>query len=186
MTRPPGRTTVPVHDRPLEPRRLLRTARCRLAAPRRSGRGVRTLGIWQRLRLLFAAKTSSALDRAEDPREVLDYAYAQQQQLLLKLKQSLVEVATSKEQLGQQARKLSGRIPQLDGQARRAVSAGRDDLARMALERKHTAIGELDGLKIQLAEVDGEERRLAAQGQQLAARIEQFPAQRAVFAARYT
>ena len=147
---------------------------------------MRTLGIWQRLRLLFAAKTSSALDRAEDPREVLDYAYAQQQQLLLKLKQSLVEVATSKEQLGQQARKLSGRIPQLDGQARRAVAAGRDDLARMALERKHTAIGELDGLKIQLAEVDGEERRLAAQGQQLAARIEQFRTHRDVLSARYT
>ncbi|MDP8957764.1 MAG: PspA/IM30 family protein, partial [Actinomycetota bacterium] len=33
------------------------------------------MGLMQRLSLIFRAKASRALDRAEDPREVLDYSY---------------------------------------------------------------------------------------------------------------
>ena len=64
------------------------------------------MGLWTRIRMLFATKASSALDRAEDPREVLDYAYSQQQQLLVSLRRGLVDVATSKQQLEQQAQRL--------------------------------------------------------------------------------
>jgi phage shock protein A len=144
------------------------------------------MGLWSRLRLLFQTKASSALNKVEDPREVLDYAYSEQQQLLVKLKQALVEVATSKQQLEQQSSRLRDRIPQLDSQARRAVAAGRDDLARMALERKRTALAELEGLRTQVAEVAEEERRLGGQQQQLAARIEQFRTHRDVVSARYS
>ena len=37
------------------------------------------MGFWDRIKVLFGAKVSSALDRAEDPRQVFDFAYAQQQ-----------------------------------------------------------------------------------------------------------
>ena len=50
------------------------------------------MGLWSRFRLLFATRASSALDRAEDPRQVLDYAYSQQQQLLVNLRRGLVDV----------------------------------------------------------------------------------------------
>jgi phage shock protein A len=33
------------------------------------------MGMWQRIKLIFNAKASKALDRAEDPRETLDYSY---------------------------------------------------------------------------------------------------------------
>lgn len=79
------------------------------------------MGLWTRFKLIFATKASSAMDRAEDPRQVLDYAYTQQQQLLVKLRQGLVEVATSKQQLERQSKKLGTRVPQLDDQARRAL-----------------------------------------------------------------
>jgi phage shock protein A len=138
------------------------------------------------LRLLFSTKASSALDRAEDPRQVLDYAYSQQQQLLVKLRQGLVDVATSKQQLEQQTKKLEARVPQLDDQARRAVKAGRDDLARVALERKRTALAEMEGLTVQIAEVGAEERRLADQGRALQVRIEEFRTRRDVVSARYS
>jgi phage shock protein A len=144
------------------------------------------MGLWARLRLLFSTKASSALDRAEDPRQVLDYAYSQQQQLLVKLRQGLVDVATSKQQLEQQTKKLEARVPQLDDQARRAVKAGRDDLARVALERKRTALAEMEGLTVQIAEVGAEERRLADQGRALQVRIEEFRTRRDVVSARYS
>src|SRR5690348_11699433 len=121
------------------------------------------MGLWNRLKLLLGVKATSALDRAEDPREVLDYAYSQQQELLATLRRGLVDVATAKQQLEQQATKLQERIPRLDEQARRALQSGREDLARVALERRHAAAAEVDGLQNQLSEVGAEEDRLAAQ-----------------------
>jgi phage shock protein A len=75
--------------------------------------------------LLFQAKSHAVLDRAEDPRDILDYGYTQQQELLCKVKQGLVEVSTSKAQLQQQVQKLHLRIPQLEEQARRAVASSK-------------------------------------------------------------
>ena len=144
------------------------------------------MGLWSRLRLIFSTKASSAMDRAEDPRQVLDYAYGQQQLLLVKLRQGLVEVATSKQQLERQSKKLASRVPQLDEQARRAIGAGRDDLARIALERKRTALAEIESLTTQVAEVDAEEKRLAGQERALQVRIEEFRTHRDVVSARYS
>src|SRR5260370_552411 len=90
------------------------------------------MGILSRMRLLFNTEVSSALDQAEDPRHVLDYAYSQQQQLLITLRRGLVDVATAKQQLEHQAKRLEERIPHLDDQARPAVGAAPDDLARAA------------------------------------------------------
>lgn len=144
------------------------------------------MGLWSRVLMFFRVKTTAALDRAEDPRQVLDYAYGEQQEMLRKVKQGLVDVATAKRQLEQQSRTLRGRVPQMEDQARRALGAGREDLARMALQKKQTAIGELEGLDRQVAEIAEEERRLALAEQQLAARVEDFRTRRTVQAARYT
>src|SRR5713101_7376258 len=142
------------------------------------------MGMWTRLKLIFSTKASSAMDRAEDPRQVLDYAYTQQQLLLVKLRQGLVEVATSKQQLERQSKKLEARVPQLEDQAKRALGAGRDDLARIALERKRSAAAELEGLSAQIAEVGAEEKRLAGQERSLQVRIEEFRTHRDVVSAR--
>src|SRR5205807_2281960 len=96
------------------------------------------MGLWSRALLLFRSKTTAALDRVEDPRETLDYAYAQQQELLLRVRQGLVEVATSKHQLLNQAQRIEARIPRLEEQARRGLAAGREDLARISLQRRET------------------------------------------------
>jgi len=144
------------------------------------------MGLWSRIKVLFGVKVSSALDRAEDPRQVLDYAYGQQQELLVRLRRGLVDVATSKTQLAQQSEKLQQRVPKLEEQAKRALAAGRDDLARISLERKRTALTELEGLTGQLAEVDAEEKRLAAQERTLQSRIDEFRTRRDVVSARYS
>ena len=83
------------------------------------------MGLWTRLKLIFNVKTSTALDQAEDPREVMDYAYYQQEEFLRKVKQGLVEVSTAKHQLARQVQKQKAHIPQLDDQAQRAIDANR-------------------------------------------------------------
>lgn len=144
------------------------------------------MSVWRRIRLIFNTEVSSALDGAEDPRAVLDYAYSQQQEMLVNLRRGLVDVATAKQQLEQQAQRLETRVPHLDLQARKAVTAGRDDLARVALERKKLALAELEGLKTQIGEVDGEKQRLASQERTLQVRVEQFKTHREVVGARYS
>jgi phage shock protein A len=144
------------------------------------------MSVWTRMRMLFNAEVSSTLDKAEDPRTVLDYAYNQQQELLVTLRRGLVDVATAKQQLEQEAKRLEQRIPQLDDQARRAVAAGREDLARVAVERKWLAANEIESLGKQIAEMEIEKQRLAGQERSLQVRVEHFRTHRQVVSARYS
>ena len=102
------------------------------------------MGFWERFKLLFKVRTSAELDRMEDPREVMDYAVHEQEAFLQTVRRGLIDVATAKQQLAQQVNTANARIPRLEDQARQAVAADREDLARRALNRKQTAVYELE------------------------------------------
>jgi phage shock protein A len=144
------------------------------------------MGFLERIKLLFKIRTSAEMDRMEDPREVLDYAVHEQESFLQTVRRGLVDVATAKQQLGQQVKMANARIPKLDDQARQAVVADREDLARMALNRKQTAVYELEGLELQLTEIEDEERKLIIAEQQIADRMTSFRIHREATVARYT
>ena len=135
--------------------------------------------------LFVRVRARALLDRAEDPRQTLDYAYTQQQELLRQVRQGVIEVATSKRLLERQAGKLRDQVPHAENQAGRAFAAGREDLARIALQRKQAALAELQDLDVRLGEVAAEERKLGVAEQQLAARIEEFRTRRASLGAQY-
>lgn len=144
------------------------------------------MGLWTRIKLTMSAKAHRALDEAEDPRDAIEYAYTQHVGLLRKVRQGLVEVATSRRLLEDQARRIGERAPRLGDQAQRALAAGREDLARVALERKHAALAALADLERQIADVAGEEQRLAATAERLAVHVDEFRSRRSVLSARYT
>ncbi len=144
------------------------------------------MGFWNRIRMLFRMKTNKALDDAEDPREVMDYAYNQQLEFLRKVKQGLIEVSTARHQLENQLQRQEQRIPQLEDQARRAMENDREDLARMALRKKQYVLAETSGLEQQLAEVRADEQRLIGSEQEIAMQVEQFRTHRETMSARYT
>jgi phage shock protein A len=145
-----------------------------------------SMGLFARFVLLARGKFSAGLDRAEDPREVLEYGYQQQQREFVKVKRSLVEVATARAQVELQARKLHERVPYWAEQAQRALELGREDFAREALQRKHAAIAELETLAAHVAEVGEEEARLTSAQHKLAARIEEFRGRKGIISARYS
>jgi len=144
------------------------------------------MGLFSRFWLLYRMRTTAALNRAEDPRETLDYAHEQLQTMLAQVRRGLVEVAATRRQLDAQAARLRVRIPELDEQARRALAMGREDLARLALERRETTTHELGDLERQLAEVAAEEQRLTAAQGTFAARLEEFRVRRQIVSASYT
>jgi phage shock protein A len=136
--------------------------------------------------LVIKSKLSKLLDRAEDPGETLDYSYEQQRELLTNVKRGIADVATSKKRLQLQTDKLEQSLVKLDSQAREAVAAGREDLARQALERKALAQQQLQDLDTQIEQLDQQQQKLAASEKQLAAKIEAFRSQKEVIKAQYS
>jgi phage shock protein A len=141
--------------------------------------------IRSRLALFFNVRTSAALDELEDPRQILDYAYGEQQVHLRTVKRGLIEVAAARRQLERQADRLRTRMTRLEDQARRALRSNREDLARAALERKQATLAELRGLDDQIKEIAREEERMLLADQQLSQRVDRFRVHRTVTSARY-
>jgi phage shock protein A len=141
--------------------------------------------LWQRTLLLLHMRSSAVLDEAEDPREVMDYAYNQQMEVARRVRGGLVEVATARRQLELQLERQRARVPQLEAQAARALDAEREDLATRALERKHHALAEIEALERRVEEVRAEEAGLRAAEQRLGTRLDGFRARRTIVSARY-
>ena len=112
------------------------------------------MGLLSRMSSILKAKMSAALDRAEDPAQTLDYSYEKQLELLRNVKRGVVEVVTSKRRLQLQAAGLQENLAKLEDQARRALGAGREDLARMALEHKQVIVQQLQGLEGQIEDLE--------------------------------
>ncbi len=144
------------------------------------------MGLLSRMSTIFKSKMSKALDKAEDPRETLDYSYEKQLELLQKVKRGIVEVTTSKKRLELQAQKIRDDANHLDDQARRSLAAGREDLARVVLQRKATATEQLQGLQTQIDNLSAEQQRLTDAESRLSAKIEAFRTRKEVIKATYT
>ena len=144
------------------------------------------MGLLERMGTVLKAKMSKLVEGAENPSETLDYSYERQLDLLRKVKQGVVEVVTAKRRLELQAAKVREQATQLDGQAKQAIAAGRDDLARLALERKQIAVQQLDGLGTQLEDLEKEQQRLTTAEARLSAKVSAFRTRKETLKAQYT
>jgi len=135
---------------------------------------------------IVKAKINKLLNRAEDPGETLDYSYEKQLELLQNVKRGVADVVTSKKRLEMQTATLEQSVVKLDGQARQALQAGREDLAREALQRKTVAQEQLQGLDQQIQGMEVQQEKLIASEKQLATRIEAFRSQKEVTKAQYS
>jgi phage shock protein A len=132
------------------------------------------------------AKISKLLDRAEDPAETLDYSYEKQIELLQNVKKGLADVVTAKKRIQLQATKLEQQVVKLDTQARQALAAGNEDLARTALQRKTAIQAELQGLDTQIQQLEAQQDQMTASQQQLQTKIEAFRTKKEVIKAQYS
>jgi phage shock protein A len=143
-------------------------------------------GLWQRFMLIFKSKASRALDRAENPNETLDYSYEQMLQQLQNVKRGVADVVTAKKRLELQTQSIEQNVVKLETQARQAVGANREDLARQALERKAAAQQQLQGLDQQVQQLADQQEKLVEAQHGLEARIESFRSQKEVIKAQYS
>jgi phage shock protein A len=143
-------------------------------------------GLMSRAATIIKAKFSAFLNRAENPRETLDYSYERQLESLQNVKRGVADVVTAKKRLQLQTQQLEQNVVKLDTQARQAVAAGREDLARQALERKSGIQQQLQQLDSQVQQLEQQQEKLVANEQQLQAKIEQFRSEKEVIKAQYS
>jgi phage shock protein A len=144
------------------------------------------MGLMSRTSNVVKAWISKLLDRAEDPAVTLDYSYERQREMLQNVKKGIADVVTAKKRLELQTQKLEIELPKLDEQARQALAANREDLARAALERKAFAQQQLQGLDQQITDLAAQQDKLTESEKRLAAKVEAFRTQKETIKAQYS
>lgn len=144
------------------------------------------MSMFGRMNTILQSKMSKVLDKAEDPNETLDYSYEKQVQLLQNVRRSLADMVTSKRRLQLQHDKLQTDLARLDQQAKDALAANREDLARLALQRKVAMQQQMDNLDTQVAQLETQQQKLTDAEQRLQTKIETFRSTKESIKAQYT
>ena len=144
------------------------------------------MNLLRRLLALFRIKSNRLLERAEDPRESLDDAYRRQLELLARVRRGLVDVATARKRVELQGVEFAQTRTRLEEQARQALAAGREDLARAALTRRATIDAQLGDLSAQHAKLVEDEAGLVEAASRFQAKVDAFRLQKETIKATYT
>ncbi len=144
------------------------------------------MGFFSRLATFFRIRANAALDKAEDPGQVMDYSYSKQLEQLQQLRRSIADVVTNEKRLEMQQSQLIERINKLDLQAMQALQANREDLARMALQRKETLVVQINSYEQQLAQLKTQEGKLINMERTVSGRIDAFRTQKEMVKAQYS
>lgn len=145
-----------------------------------------SLGLLNRISTVIKQKVNDLVDKYEDPRQALDYSYVKQRELVNRLRRDMAEVVTSKKRLEMQKARLWDNIRTLDEQARRSLDSDREDLAKLALQRKNANLVQMQGLDRQIAEMQVEQDKLEQTEKRLSAKVEEFKSRKEVIKAQYS
>ncbi len=143
------------------------------------------MSLFARFKAIFEAKANNTLDQIEDPRASLDYSLTRLQVSLRQISDSLVEVATARRSLEAQRDQVQAAVAKHEEQARQAVSIGRDDLAKRALDRKAAVQEQLNSLNANIAAVEAQVESLKASQTNLRQKIELFQGKKEELKALY-
>lgn len=143
------------------------------------------MGIFSRIATFFRIRANAALDKAENPGQVMDYSYSKQLEQLQQIKRSIADVATAKSRLELQQSQTLTQLNKRDQQARDAMKAGREDLARQALQEKETGLVQVNGLEQQISQLREQQEKLLTMQSTVNKRVEAFRTQKEMVKAQY-
>ncbi len=123
---------------------------------------------------------------APDPRNSYVYAASRQGELLERVQAGLAEVTAAKGTMEARQSTLREKLPWFEVEAREALVAGQERLARLALQRRELVVVELRSVEAQTDKLTQEEQRLALLDRRLTGEIKSFLARREANAARQT
>jgi len=142
--------------------------------------------VFSRVADILQAKTHKLLDAMENPNESLDLSYEKMIAGLQQTKLHLADVVAQQKSLERQIEAAKHEAQKAEDDARMALQASREDLAKAALAHKHSALEKLASLQAALSAVTPQAEKLIATEKQLEARIEKFRVQKEVMKTSYT
>jgi phage shock protein A len=143
------------------------------------------VGVFSRFSNFIKTKMSAFLDQAEDPGQTLDYSYQKQLEQLQQLRKSIVDVTMNEKRLELQQAQINAQVDKLDQQARLALGQNREDLARVALERKQGLQAQITTFDQQIEQLKAQQAKFVEMEQRLSARVESFRTQKEMVKAQY-
>ena len=135
---------------------------------------------------MLKAGVDSLLEPADDPRKTFSDPWQRQQELLERVQQALAQNLALRSRLERRIDYLQASLPRLAEPARQAVSAGRDDQGRLALQQRQLALLEQKSLQETAQQVRVEGQRISIIEQRLTAQAEALRVRQEMSAARYT
>jgi phage shock protein A len=143
------------------------------------------MGLFEHLKFIGGMKAENALQKAEDPAQVFNYSYTKQLEQLQQLRQSLVTVVQNEKHIEMLDAQVEAQANRLQDQSMQAMQQGREDLARLALQRKEALVAQVAGYKAQLEQLAAQHQKIELLVQQVEQRVSTFATQKEMVEAQY-
>ena len=144
------------------------------------------MSVFARVADILQAKTHKLLDRLEDPNETLDLSYEKMLSQLQETKRHLADVVAQEKSLERQIDTAGQEAAKAESDARVALAAGREDLAKAALSHKHGALEKREALQQAHDQIRPQADKLIEYEKKLEEHIDSFRTQKEVMKASYT
>src|SRR5271170_1080410 len=108
------------------------------------------MGVFSRISDIVNSNINSILDRAQDPEKIIRLIIQEMEDTLVEVRSSTVKTIAEKKELERRISTLTRDREEWQGKAQLAVTKGRDDLAKGALQIKAKLQQEVDHLERQL------------------------------------
>lgn len=138
------------------------------------------MSIFKHASEILEARVNHFLNKAEDPAETLDLSYEKMIESLQDSKRHLADVVTERISLENQMAQAQKAADKAEADAKMALGAQREDLAKAALGEKEAALQKIASLQAAHDNVAAQAQKLTDYEQKLQERIEQFRTQKEV------
>lgn len=142
-------------------------------------------GIFSRITDIFKANINDILDKAEDPEKMIKQMVIEMEEAVNKATTAVGSAIANEKQLERQYAEKKKLASQWQERAVKAVNAGRDDLARQALEKKNMFEKAGVDLESPLAEAKKTSATMRAQLDQLKAKLDEARVRQGTLIARH-
>ncbi len=143
------------------------------------------MSLFEHLKFVSGMKAENALQKAEDPAQVFNYSYTKQLEQLQQLRQGLVTIVQNEKHIEMLEAQVEAQENRLQQQAQQAMQMGREDLARLALQRKEALLAQVEAYKQQLEQLAAQHQKIEQLVQQAEQRVSTFGTQKEMVEAQY-
>jgi phage shock protein A len=112
------------------------------------------MGIFSRMSDIINSNINSLLDQAEDPEKMIRLIIQEMEDTLVEVRTSSARVLADRKAAARRVEQLRGEAEGWERKAKLAISKGREDLARAALQEKREIESELEVVESELAATD--------------------------------